>query len=69
MFAKCMNAVFDGISRKKILLDDYSGDGKLKKCLKTFDLIAIGVSCTLGSGIYVLTGEVAKHLAGNYVRL
>lgn len=62
---KFFGNICDGVTRKKVLLDDYSEKGKLKKCLKTFDLIAIGVSCTLGSGVYVLTGEVAKHLTGD----
>ena len=52
------------ITRKKVLTpDDFKGS-RLSKCLGTFDLVAIGVSATLGSGIYVLTGEVAKTLTG-----
>ena len=64
MIKKYLYAVLDGISRKKILADDNLQDRKLEKCLNTFDLIALGVSCTLGSGIYVLTGAVAKTLTG-----
>eukprot|EP00112_Aurelia_sp_Birch-Aquarium-sp1_P023928 Seg733.10 transcript_id=Seg733.10/GoldUCD/mRNA.D3Y31 product="Cationic amino acid transporter 2" protein_id=Seg733.10/GoldUCD/D3Y31 len=52
------------ITRKKVLTSDDFKGSRLSKCLGTFDLIAIGVSATLGSGIYVLTGEVAKTLTG-----
>ena len=69
MIKNYLDAVVDGISRKKLLLEDYSGDGKLRKCLNTFDLIAIGVSCTLGSGVYVLTGAVARNITGSELKI
>ena len=60
-FCKCL-------SRQKILIIGGTKISKLSKCLKTFDLMAIGIGSTFGSGIYVLTGQVAKEMTGIYLQ-
>lgn len=48
-----------------LLLEESEEEGhRLKKALGAWDLIAIGIGCIIGTGIFVLTGQVAVSYAG-----
>jgi APA family basic amino acid/polyamine antiporter len=57
-----MNKLF----RKKNIQDLLDGAQKssLKKTLGAFDLVMIGIGCTIGTGIFVVTGVAAATYAG-----
>jgi len=56
------------LTRKKSDLDE-PNEKKLNRVLTFFDLTALGTGCTLGSGVYILAGAVAKSIAGPAVVL
>ncbi|MGH0139173.1 UNVERIFIED_CONTAM: hypothetical protein FKN15_069025 [Acipenser sinensis] len=51
------------LNRVKTLEDDMM-ETSLKRCLTTVDLTLLGIGGMVGSGLYVLTGTVAKETAG-----
>ena len=59
-------------SQKKLSSNDLStshgqaihGNDSLEQHLSLFDLLCIGVAATLGSGVFALTGSVAREFTG-----
>lgn len=51
-------------TQKKLVDPKSLSQTELSRCLSIFDLAALGIGSTLGAGIYVLAGEVARSIAG-----
>ncbi|XP_068083130.1 cationic amino acid transporter 2 isoform X2 [Anabrus simplex] len=57
------------LSRQKTVGDNIGEDSGLSRCLTLMDLTLLGVGSTLGLGVYVLAGSVAKNEAGPAVTI
>jgi len=64
-----MREVLRRFSRRKHLDTTSSAGSSLARCLTTWDLTLLGVGSTLGVGVYVLAGGVARDTAGPSVVL
>lgn len=65
-----MNRLWKTLSRKRVEAENEEVKGEqLARVLGLFDLTALGVGATLGLGVYVLAGSVAKDTAGPAVCL
>ncbi|KAK5925311.1 hypothetical protein CgunFtcFv8_017845 [Champsocephalus gunnari] len=63
MACGCVKSFLGSLSRRKPLEPD-GEQSTFNRCLTTMDLVALGVGSTLGAGVYVLSGEVARDTAG-----
>lgn len=59
-----MDFLLKSFTRKKVVDPRTLTSTQLSRCLSIFDLTVLGVGSTLGAGIYVLAGDVARNDAG-----
>lgn len=64
-----MRSIFAKKTVEQILAESEGGEHKLKRTLNVWSLIAIGIGCIIGTGIFVLTGKVAIENSGPGIML
>lgn len=64
-----LGKVLSALARKKTITDESVEKSELARCLTVVDLTLLGVGSTLGLGVYVLAGAVAKTEAGPAVTI
>ncbi|UJR22709.1 hypothetical protein I4U23_025744 [Adineta vaga] len=62
-------ALYNNLTRRKVYDTETLHTSQLKRCLTVFDLTILGIGSTLGTGTYILTGQVAHDTAGPSVIL
>lgn len=65
----CVQNALVAFSRRKRIVPSNALHSQLRRCLTVVDLTTLGIGSTLGAGIYVLAGTVARDLAGPGVLL
>lgn len=56
--------LYQRLNRRKTIKESDMEKTNLSRCLTTLDLTALGIGSTLGAGVYVISGEVARSEAG-----
>ena len=51
--------------RLELTNDEETEAPGMKKCIGVKDLIAYGIACTVGAGIFVTSGTAAKNFSGS----
>lgn len=59
-----MERLLTTLGRKKAVDPSTIHTTQLSRCLSKFDLTSLGVAATLGAGIYILSGTLARGVAG-----